>query len=232
MCVDIVIRTYDRDLPWLWYALRSIHKYVTGYRRIIVAIPSEQTHLLRRLTAEHVVGVPDMYDGYLGQQLTKMQAWKLTNADAILFWDSDVVATQPIDVQQEYFKDGKPILYKTRYDSIPGCPWRSITEKAVGRSVEWEYMRRMPIVHLRTTLEATEQAMVAFHSMSLSAYLEAQPAREFSEFNVLGVFADTEEYHVVDTESVEMPPNKVHQMWSWGGITVDVIQRFKTYGLA
>ena len=34
---------------------------------------------------EKVVGVHDLEDGYLGQQLTKMQAWKMTDADAVVF---------------------------------------------------------------------------------------------------------------------------------------------------
>ncbi len=96
MHVDIFIRTYKNDLPWLAYALKSIHKYVTGHRNIIVAIPMDQVRLLSHLSVEKVVGVHDLEDGYLGQQLTKMQAWKLTDADAVVFWDSDVVATRPV----------------------------------------------------------------------------------------------------------------------------------------
>lgn len=240
MTVDIVIRTYKNDIEWLGYALKSIHKYVTGYRNIIVAIPTDQVGLLNHLTQEKVVGVHDLQDGYLGQQLTKMQAWKLTDADAIVFWDSDVVATRPIDIRTEYFKDGKIILYKTRYSSINvegkplACPWQPITAKAVGFVPEWEYMRRMPLVYLRHTLIRCDLFMQEKHRLTLDRYLILQPHRAFSEFNVLGAFAeanDPDVYLFTDTESVDMPSCAVDQLWSWGGITAEVIEKMKSYGL-
>jgi hypothetical protein len=235
MTVDIVIRTYSKDIEWLNYALRSIHKYVTGYRHVIVAIPSEDVKLLRHLSAEKVVGVADLQDGYLGQQMTKMQAWKLTNADAIVFWDSDVVATCPIDIRSEYFYGDKIIRYKTRYSSLgSACPWQPIVAKSVGFTPEWEYMRRMPLVYWRSTLEKCEQSMVDLHVCSLEHYINAQPYRSFSEFNTLGAFSearDPDGYLFVDTESIDMPPCKVDQCWSWGGITDEVRCKFATYGL-
>lgn len=235
MTIDIVIRTYDKDLLWLAYALKSIHKYVTGYRIIIVAIPNEQAGLLNHLTQEKVVGVADLKDGYLGQQLTKLQAWKLTDADAIVFWDSDVVATRPIDVRTEYFNDGQIILYKTRYASLgDACPWQPITAKALGFVPEWEYMRRMPLVYWRRTLEDCERFMVNRHKQSLESYVKTQPHRSLSEFNMLGAFAEKdapELYAFTDTEAVDMPPCAVDQMWSWGGITDEVKAKLKAYGL-
>lgn len=239
MHVDIFIRTYSKDLPWLAYALKSIHKYVTGYRRIIIAIPEKERHLLNHLTAETVIGVKDLEDGYLGQQLTKMRAWRYTDADAVVFWDSDVVATRPIDVRTEYFKDGKPIIYKTRYSSInahgQACPWQPITAKAIGFVPEWEYMRRMPLVYLAKTLALCEDFMERQHSRTLASYLHAQPHRAFSEFNVLGAFAEAHEpgnYHFIDTESIDMQPCAVDQMWSWGGLTPEVMEKMRAYGLA
>lgn len=230
MSTDIFIRTYVNDLDWLAYALKSIHKHVTGYRRIIIAIPQGQGHLLSHLTAETVIEVPDLEDGYLGQQLTKMQAWKYTDADAIVFWDSDVVATQPIHIQTEYFKDGKPILYKTMYTSLPGCPWQAVTEKAVGFVPEWEYMRRMPLVYLRKTLEDVEKFLVFQHQESLEWHIKSCPQRSFSEFNTIGALVDAhspQDYTIIDTESIIMPPNKVEQFWSWGRINSEVEAKLK-----
>lgn len=225
MHVDIFIRTYHKDIDLLNYALASIHKHVNGWRKIIITIPKGQGHLLSHLTAETIIEVEDMQDGYIGQQLTKMEAWKYTDADCVLFWDSDVIATEPIDIYTEYFKEGKPILYKTRYSSLPGCPWKGITEKAVGFDVEWEYMRRMPIIHLRETLIDCYSFVESVVKMPLGEYLEAQPNRAFSEFNVIGVVADLsawDGYTILDTESIDMPPNKVYQGWSWGGLTPEV----------
>ena len=93
MNVDIFIRTYEKDLEWLKYALKSIHLHVTGYRNIVITIPNAS--LLSGCSVEKVIQVKDLKDGYLGQQLTKMTANLYTDADAIVFWDSDVIACEP-----------------------------------------------------------------------------------------------------------------------------------------
>jgi hypothetical protein len=226
MTTDIFIRTYHKDIEWLNYALASIHKHVKGWRNIVITIPRGQGHLLSHLTVETVIEVDDMQDGYIGQQLTKMQAWKYTDAQCVLFWDSDVIATEPIDIHLEYFKDGKPILYKTKYSSLTGCPWQGITEKALDLMLDWEYMRRMPIIHLRDVLAETLDFMQETHGVSMRTYLDAQPHKAFSEFNAIGAVADLlhrDSYAILDTEAIDMPPNKVYQGWSWGGITPEVL---------
>ncbi len=227
MHVDIFIRTYHKDLQWLSHALASIAKYVTGHVSVIVAIPKGQGHLLSHLTTERVVEVDDLPDGYIGQQMTKLEAWQHTDADVILYWDSDSIATEPVNVLEEYFKDGKPILYKTRYDVIadPNFPWRPITAKAVGFDVEWEYMRRLPLVYWRDDVKAAQEHIEAVHGTSLRAYLRAQPFRKFSEFNAIGAWIDRfnpDAYEIIDTETHPMPKNKLAQFWSWGGITEEV----------
>jgi hypothetical protein len=230
MTTDIFIRTYHKDIEWLNYALASIHKHVRGWRNIVITIPHGQSHLLSHLTAEQVIEVEDLEDGYIGQQLTKMEAWKYTDADCVLFWDSDVLAKEPIDIHAEYFKDGKPILYKTKYSSLPGCPWQAITEKALGVSLGWEYMRRMPIIHRRAALRDTVEFIEDAQGVSLRTYLDAQPHKAFSEFNAIGAIVDLlhmGEYTIIDTESIDMPHNKVEQFWSWGQIGPKELDRIK-----
>jgi hypothetical protein len=228
MTTDILIRTYSKDLQWLAHALRSIQMNVTGYRQIIVAIPDAS--LLSHLTAETVIQVEDLPDGYIGQQLTKMEAWKYTDADAVVFWDSDVIATEPVDVS-EWFVDGQPLVWKTRYASI-NAPWQKMTEKAVGFPVEWEYMRRMPLVYRTDTLRRCCEFMEQLHGKPLKNYLKLVPHREFSEFNVLGAYAEMyeeDEYAFIDTETVTMPKNKLRQFWSWGGITDEVLAEINSH---
>lgn len=228
MNIDIVIRTYSKDLKWLDYALRSIQKHVTGYRSIVVAIPDARP--LRHLTAETVVEVEDLKDGYLGQQYTKMKAYEHTDADIIIFWDSDVMACEPVDVS-EWIKDGKPIIYKTSF-SLTQTPWQPITEKALGFPVEYEYMRRMPLSYRADTLRACVRHIEDEHGLTLKDYLNRQPHRAFSEFNAIGAYAEKfepENYHFIDTETVDMPKNKVDQMWSWSGLNEQDLSKINEY---
>jgi len=228
MKLDIFCRTYHADLKWLEHSLRSIHKHVTGYRKIVVAIPNAS--MLSHLTAETVVQVEDLPDGYIGQQFTKMNAHLYTDADAVIFWDSDVIACEHVDVS-EWVKDGKPIIYKTPYERTE-TPWKPITEKAVGFPVAYEYMRRMPLVYRTDTLRNACAHVEATHGMTLRHYLKLCPHRAFSEFNVLGAYAEkfeADKYHFIDTETVHMPKNKVDQMWSWSGLTAEDMKKINSY---
>lgn len=228
MNVDIFIRTYEKDLEWLKYALKSIHLHVTGYRNIVITIPNAS--LLSWCSVEKVIQVKDLKDGYLGQQLTKMTANLYTDADAIVFWDSDVIACEPVDVS-EWFFNGRPIVYKTSYNSIE-TPWKPITEKAVGFSVEWEYMRRMPLIYFTDTIAASSKWIEDKHGITLKRYLNSQPYRSFSEFNAMGAYAEKFEcdrYKFIDTDTVELPKNKVHQFWSWSGLDSKDLEQIKQY---
>lgn len=227
MRVDIFIRTYHKDLPWLHHALRSIHKHVTGYDRIIITIPKGQGHLLSHLTAETVIEVDDLPNGYLGQQLTKMQAWMYSTADAILYWDSDTVASEPVDIIKDFTTAGKPIIYCTPYEKVGDAQcWREGTETAMGFTVGLEYMRRLPLLYLRDTVGDCAAYIERTVKQSLGAHM-MQRGR-FSEFNAIGAFAHRfreEEYRFLNTDIYEPPPVKILQFWSWGGITPEVQQQ-------
>jgi len=226
--VDIFIRTYEKDLEWLKYALKSIRLHVTGYRNIVITIPDES--LIAKSSDYVVIQVEDLKDGYLGQQFTKMNAHLYTDADAVVFWDSDVMACEPVDIS-EWFVGDKPIVYKTLYASIE-APWKPITEKAVRFSVEWEYMRRMPLVYFTDTIAASSNWIENKHRVTLRKYLNSQPYRTFSEFNAIGAYAEkfeSDRYAFIDTDTNEIPKNKVHQFWSWSGLNSNDLKQIKQY---
>jgi hypothetical protein len=224
MVVDIFIRTYWKDIPWLNYALKSIHKNVTGFRHIIVAIPEGQGPMLKHLTAERVVEVMDLPEGYLGQQLTKMEAWRYTDAEGILYWDSDTVAMEPVDIQKEFIRGGLPIIYCTPYQQVGDAQcWQAPTEQAVGFHVPLEYMRRLPLLYRRDTVGDCCAYVERTVGKSLGPHM--MHTGRFSEFNVIGAFAHRyreEEYIFLNTDHQAPTPSKVRQFWSWGGITPEV----------
>jgi hypothetical protein len=223
MTTDIFIRTYDNDLEWLKYCLKSIHKYVTGYRKIIICIPDNQKHLIDAwsLTQEEVHGVNKFAEsGYIDQQINKIMAYKFGVADFVLFVDSDVCFKRPVHVS-EYFKDGKPIILKTRYESVgDAICWKEPTEKMLGYSVGYEYMRRLPLLYRSETLKNLNNKIELWGFGNGVSKIE-----KMSEFNLVGAFAEKEEsekYHFIDTEKEPLPPESVKQNWSWGGLTEDI----------
>jgi hypothetical protein len=113
MIIDIFIRTYKRDFPLLKCTLYSILKYVTSFRSIIITVRNkEYIELINTLKIEQffinnsdkikIIPVPNFNDNmdYFGQQITKLYADFYTNAEYIMFVDSDCVFYDNFDIQK------------------------------------------------------------------------------------------------------------------------------------
>lgn len=222
--IDIFIRTYDKDLKWLKYCLRSIYKFGIGYRNIIICIPESQVHLLEgwNLTNEKIVTCPDYKDDYLGQQIEKIYSWQHSDADIIMFVDSDLIFHTKLDVN-EYLKGDQIQSYKTDYSKVEGAIcWKPITEKAIGQKLQYEYMRRHCFLYYRDTLIGCIEEFKRRTGKELSDYIKSQALRQFSEFNYVSAYADLikdNRYNFQDTETIKMPDLKLKQYWSWSNLT-------------
>jgi len=226
MNISIFIRTYKNDLEWLKYCLKSIHKYVTGYNRIVVCIPENQVRLLKDFNLEYVVTCPVYEDDYLGQQVSKLMADTYCGSEYVVYVDSDCVFTEPVDLTKRMFFKGKPILYKTHYSKVgEAICWKDVTEKSLNiKGIEWEYMRRMPIIYKSETIKDLRDYLELIHDRTLENHVIARKYRTYSEFNVLGAYAESfckDDYHIHDTE-FGIEPNFLIQHWSWGGVTPEI----------
>ena len=224
MKVSIFIRTYSKDLVWLDYALRSIHKHAKGFYEIVVCIPENQKDLLSHLTAERVVTCPVYQNDYIGQQISKLNAHKYCKGDYILFTDSDCIFTEPF-TPEDFMRGGKPILLKTLYSKVGDAKaFQGPTEKCLRFKVDYEYMRRHPSLYLTQTIRDLH---VYFNSLtdykqSINDYILSEPIIGISEFNIIGAFTDRIQpmkYCIINTDD-EVPPAKLKQYWSWSGLTV------------
>src|SRR5437016_2118310 len=96
--IDIFIRTYFRDFRWLDLSLRSIGKFVQGFRRIVIVMPASSFERLRNCAISPssratVLCCSEYSDDYLGQQVSKLQADEFTDASLIAHVDSDSIFT-------------------------------------------------------------------------------------------------------------------------------------------
>jgi len=229
---DIFVRTYEKDLGWLQYSMKSIEKFVTGYRNIVICIPENQVHLLKDFNFKNVVTCPVYKDDYLGQQVSKLNADLYCGSKYILYTDSDCIFTKPFDVSN-LFIDGKPLIYKTRYEKVgDAICWKDVTEKAINKkNIEWEYMRRQPLIYLSETISDLRDYMELIHDRSQSEYILSKPFRQFSEFNVLGAFAESfnsDLYHFHDTDYGITEPY-LKQFWSWSNLTNNERKEIEEY---
>lgn len=215
--ISIFIRTYHKDIEWLFYSLESIKKNLTGWDEIVVCIPVGQEGYLSSLAVEKVVTCKIYKDDYLGQQISKIKAYENCSGDYILFVDSDVIFYPGSDVR-DYFQDNKPVILKQLYSTVgEAICWQQPTEKLFKERVTFEYMRRAPQLFHRSTLEKFNQSFP-----DIEDYIQKQPYRKFSEFNVLGFYAEKmqpDDYTFIDLASNPVPENKSKQFWSWSGLT-------------
>lgn len=80
-------------------------------------------------------------------------------------------------------------------------------------------MRRAPQLFHKSTLEIFNESFP-----DIENYIMSQPYRQFSEFNVLGFYAEKmqpESYEIIDITNGApewLPENKSKQWWSWSGL--------------
>lgn len=235
--ISVYIRTYEGDLEWLRYCLASLHRNLTGWDEIVVCIPESQVDKLQPLiTSERVVTCPTYTDDYIGQQVSKLQAHLHVRGEFILFVDSDLVFHPGAKVS-DYFQDTKPVILKQsytrlveQYPELNYRKWQDVVNLVFGNRPYFEYMQRSPMLFRTKTLVALDQAFPLLADLALR-----QPYRLFTEYNVLGYFAECQEpseYVFLDLEHVAPPPNLATQHWSWGGITPEIFAYFVLLGVA
>ena len=224
MTTDIFIRSYAKDFPWLSYALRSIRKFATGFREVVIAIPD--TEDLPKASGVRVVKAKDVMPGYMQQQATKMYADTFSDADAFLFMDSDCMFTEPV-TPETFQTDGVPNWLHTPWDKVgedAKRAWGDVMKKCIGEEPPSEMMRRHPQLIPRWALQEFRGFVAKRHGVSLEYYIKSQPHGHFSEFNCIGFFLwlhHHEKINWINTEEF-LPPTVLKQWWSHGGITPEI----------
>lgn len=212
--IDIFYKSYAKDFKLLQYSLQSLKKNVTGYSNVVILIPIRDKHLfdtrdLPERTFIHYV--PDEGNGYLRQQVYKLQAYKYCQSHFILFSDSDCIFDHQIDLQT-FIADDKPEILHTDYSQVPdGVIWKKPTEDFIKEPVQFEFMRRNCLVYHRSTLENITQYEPNLEHIVMSS-------KKFSEFNVMGVYAfkfEKDKYNFINTDNWTYTEPKAIQLWGW-----------------
>lgn len=211
--IDIFYKSYHKDFKLLMYSLESVKLNVTGYNNIVVLIPEQEKHLfdtseLPERTQVHYV--KEYGNGYLYQQWCKISAYNYTQADFILFADSDCMFDHKIDLQ-EFIKDDKPEILYTDWSKVDqAICWKQPTENFLGQIVPYEFMRRNCLIYHRNTLENIKNFKPNLETLIMNS-------ARFSEFNAIGAYAYTyerEKYSFVNTDEWNYVPPKAVQLWS------------------
>ncbi len=226
MRCDLLIRSYYKDFRWLAYCLESLAKNARGFRRLILVVPQSSREKLEwlGLDADRVIFCRDYDDDYLGQQVSKLHADLVSDADYICHIDSDCIVQRPMR-PEDLMHEGRPRIVMTPYSELPRSPWKVLTEKFLGGEVHYNTMRSLPLLFPRQIYPALREFCRRRFQTDLESYVLAQPHRGFSEFNALGVFARrhyADRFHFIDTSREDPGPDYCRIYWSWGGMSAEI----------
>lgn len=154
--VSIFVVSFRRDLPFMGYLCRSYEKFCTGFREFVVVVPEYDYELFAPLFRDFKFIKPywyadDLERPFLMHQVEKLQADAYCTGEYIMHVDSDCVFTQPC-TPSFYFADGKPVLYRERFDTLTNklrLHWKEAVLNATGIDCQYDYMVRHPAVHHR-----------------------------------------------------------------------------------
>ncbi|MEV6778649.1 hypothetical protein [Streptomyces syringium] len=231
--VDIVIRSHAKDFPWLRHCLAGVRRWCSGFRHVVVVIPRKSAPRLARygIEADRIVQCVDYPEDYLGQQVTKVFADELTDADFIAHLDSDCIVRRPLSPADLVDKVARPrVLYTPGQYFHRGAPWRAATEHCLGHPVGSDYMRRQPLVYPRWLYAGLREYLQRLHGVAPAAFIQAQSPLGFSEFNALGAYAHRhhrEAFAWVLHPSPAYDETWTRVFWSWSGVTPTVEQELR-----
>jgi hypothetical protein len=199
MICDIFIKTCQHDAAYHEHCLKSIDKFCSGFRKVVV-VEGEHPH------------------GYLHQQIVKLEADLHTDADFILMTDSDTLFCRPV-TPETYFEDGKVVWVHTPWtpEMLAGNEraWFDVMGQFFRETPPSEFMRRQPFMVPAWLLKNVRDYCARVHGLAIEDYVMGHGV--FSEFNVLGFFAwlhHHDEFHWIDSSKDELPELTIRQFWS------------------
>jgi hypothetical protein len=217
--LDIFIKTYHKDFKWLFFCLFSIDKFVDGFQNIVIAIPNKDKHLFtidtKQFSRIHnrikYIYTDDYGDTYLYQQYIKMIAYKYSDADSIMFVDSDIVFKEKTNIS-DFFIENKPIIYYAPYKYVGAAIcWKRPTSDFIGEEQIYEFMRRNCLIYFRNTLIEIHEKYPNLEKMIMDSKVG------FSEFNAIGAWAfknHSNIYEFINVKEIAPSPPKHIQFWS------------------
>jgi hypothetical protein len=221
MKCDIFIRSYKNDSEWLRYCIKSIEKYASGFNDVIITYP-EGDDCCRHSATKNIPIKEIHTDGYIDQQLTKLNATKYVSNDTthILFVDSDCCFFDKF-TPDTYSINDSPYLCITHYDYIDS-PWKNITQDIMGIEIEYEFMRRQPLMYRKESLIDFQNWFLDTKYITLIDFMVNVKERKVSEYNLIGSYVyyinGYDKYKWVNTNSDIIPYNPMRQFRSWDGI--------------
>lgn len=223
--------TYDKDLEWLKYCIRSIDQSAQNYSGHSIIVDSISSKNVSAFLQENSIDFSVNSEsckvkyGYIRQQYIKMFSDKYVpiDTDWIVHIDSDSIFYEQHDPSIYFSKNNKPIMLMTPYDAFKNdeVPWQKPTEEFMKDNVKYEFMRRMPLIYPKWIFAEIREWFKKTHNKTLLEYLTNKNQIEFSEYNAIGAYMYKYHRNIYEWIDITKQPYEILpmlQMRSWDGI--------------
>jgi hypothetical protein len=207
---SVLTVSYDKDLDFLKYNMKSYDTFCDDYTGQVIAIDDHDddcdntTDFLQSREATFHVNKDAKFvnRGYVRQQYIKFfsDVYAPVGTEYVCHVDSDSIFTNKHN-PSIYFKHGKPVMGKHNYNSLAAdlrestgdenvvnafMKWQTITQHALGFLPEHEYMCMMPLVYPVSIFPEVRNHIETTHGVSLLEYLKTKHV--VSEYNIFGAW--------------------------------------------
>ena len=254
MKTNIHICSYARDFRYLFYCLKSIVKFTSGFNEVVLFIPIKDENLFMQSIPDDVKDKLDnfikviYFDEWENKGMLHHMYKVLTadidcpDADYILHLDSDCIFTSNTSAEN-YFYEDKPILYYDTFEYLVTIDpniinWKYAVQNALGWSPDYEFMRSRFLTYKRTLYPKVRELIESHTKQPLDVYIKSQRnefPQTFAEYPTIGEVAWNffkDDYYWVNTNKHEHVKfmdrdKKIRQMWSHGDFTKEDKEIFK-----
>ncbi len=240
---SIFIKTCKRDLEWLDYCIRSL-PFFTSEREVILIADSDcypqvnkYTHLVDKL-----ICLPVPCDGYLWQQVLKLQAHRFCQHELILFLDSDSIINRYCDISSLLVNGKLCIGYRelgayhiSQMHNKFLLQYNRIVKKELNIDTNYEHNMLVPGNICRSTIVELENRYpsiipVATNNAFTPTDLLVSPStlldwlksdKAINEFNMMYSFAyanERDKYHWWNYDECCARDNVITFNWSWDNL--------------
>jgi hypothetical protein len=216
----------------LGYLLRSIKKFASGFRNIVIVsdddgneIPEHYTNIIDFTVIYVKVPKTDINvivgAGYVWQQCVKLSWYKYTDAESVVIIDSDEMLTCET-TPDSFKKDGKyNWFYREWKDAERAICHKESTDRILNFDTKYECMC-IPVFSftLAATRELEQYLIKLYGESNMWNIIHKLGLNRMSEFNIYGNFINKiqhVDYNYVYDLSGSFN-ERIIVSWSWGGL--------------
>lgn len=198
MKTSIITVTYDKDLEFLKYNLKSIKNFCKGYHENIVVIDDHENDCVETQKYLELIGqkyyinreAKHINRGYVRQQYMGyyMDSYLDNTTDYVCCVDTDNIFISEHTPNEVYFSGGLPIMLMSRWENLPikSHKWIDSTTEILKFRPDYEFMRVMPLVYPLWLFKEIRLYLENIHKKPLLDILNIPVC---AEYNIWGAYA-------------------------------------------